>query len=499
MKRITILLLAAFAALAGTTLASCDHFAELNENPNQITYGNVTPSKLLQDVLYSGHWTVFYRSWRINGQLMQYNIQTNGQELTANYDVRATESATLWQNLYRWAAGANHIAVISEAQGDANMQAIGLTLKVYLSESITAIFGDIPYSEAFQWTELVSHPKYDDQETVYTRMLEELEKANSLYNTSKTLDYPERDLLYQGDISRWKKFTNSLRMRLLMRCSKCRMEKLDPASEMQKMVSDPETYPLFSANSDGAIFRYTGINPNYNGFGPTTSTDPMSTNMRLGATFVNKMMASGDPRISFMAKANNGEYIGLEAGQTNDYIALVAPTACTFNANLSTDTAPSTLMNYAELLFIEAEAVFRGLINNGEKTAKELYDAAVTASVRQWMGNESWQPGVFLQEPSTAAFNGTLERILDQKYLATFLCGYEAWCDYRRTGLPVMQTGPAHVNKDAQGKAVLPTRLRYPLITQTSNGENWRKAVSLLETGKDDMLSRVWFARGTNY
>ena len=62
-----------------------------------------------------------------------------------------------------------------------------------------------------------------------------------------------------------------------------------------------------------------------------------------------------------------------------------------------------------------------------------------------------------------------------------------------------MQTGPAHVNKDAQGKVVLPTRLRYPLITQTSNGENWRKAVSLLETGKDDMLSRVWFARGTNY
>lgn len=498
MKRLIITMSTAIVAVACICLSSCSHFDELNENPNQITYGNVTPSKLLQDVLYSGHWTVFYRSWRINGQLMQYNIQTNGQELTANYDVRATESETLWNNLYRWASGASHMAVISEAQGDANMQAIGLTLKVYLSEAITSIFGDIPYSEAFKWDELVHHPKYDSQEEVYTKMISELELANSLYDVTLSLDYPERDLLYQGDIARWKKFTNSLRMRLLMRCSKCAMTALDPCAEMQKMLSDPDTYPLFSTNADGAIFHYTGVNPNYNGFGPTTSTDPMTTNMRLCATFVNKLMDSADPRLSFMAKSNNGEYIGLEAGQTNDYIALVAPTCCNFNSGLSTDTAPSTLMNYAELLFIEAEAQLRGLVNTGKST-KDLYDAAVTASVRQWIGREDWTPGVFLQEPSTAAYNGSIERIMDQKYLATFLCGYEAWCDYRRTGLPVMKTGPAHVNKDASGNVVLPTRLRYPLITQTSNYDNWMQAVSALETGDDDMLSRVWFAKGVKY
>ena len=65
-------------------MVSCSGFEEMNQNPSQITYGESTPSKLLQDVIYSGHWTVLYRSWRINGQLMQYAIQTNGTSLTCS-------------------------------------------------------------------------------------------------------------------------------------------------------------------------------------------------------------------------------------------------------------------------------------------------------------------------------------------------------------------------------------------------------------------------------
>ena len=155
-------------------------------------------------------------------------------------------------------------------------------------------------------------------------------------------------------------------------------------------------------------------------------------------------------------------------------------------------------MNYAEVLFILAEAEYRGLVSTS-KSAQTLYEEAVTASVRQWTGNESWTGGHFFEAPSTAAYDGTLKRIMEQKYVADFLVGVEAWCDYRRTGLPEMPVGPAMVNKDSAGNVVLPTRLRYPLITQTSNYDNWKEAVANLETGEDDMLSRVWFARGENY
>lgn len=476
----------------------CSDFAEINKNPNQVTYGNSSPSKLLQDIIYQGHWSIFYRSWRINSQLMQYSLFVNGQELTSNYDVRATESTNIWSNFYRWASNAAHMYNLAVSKGDVNYQAIALTMKVYIAESITSIFGDIPYDDAFKWEEGISYPKYDSQEAVYRKMIGELSQANLLYDPTKPLDFPTRDLLYKGDIKKWKKFTNSLKLRLLMRVSKCDLDGVDIAAEMQTMISDPTTYPLFSNNDEAAILRYTGENPFYNGFGATTATDPMTLNNRLCKTLIKLMTDSADPRISFFADAKDGEYIGMASGQTNDYIALMTSSTCNYAAALNTDTSPSTLMNYAEVLFIMAEAQFRNLISTS-MTNKELYDKAVIASVTQWTGNKNWVPGAFLAPPSTAAFNNTIERIMEQKYLSSFLVGYEAWCDYRRTGLPKMPVGPAMVNKNSSGIATLPTRLIYPLITQTTNRDNWLEAVSRLETGQDDMLSKVWFASGNRY
>ena len=479
-------------------LSGCSQFEEMNHNPNQQTYGKATPSKLMQDIIYSGHWTIFYRSWRINSQLMQYSMYVNGQELTANYDIRATESTSTWQNYYRWASNAAHMYEMAIKNEDENLQAVALTLKVYIAEVITALFGEVPYSEAFQWENGISHPKYDTQEEVYTQMINELNKANTLYNLSGQMDYPERDLLYQGDFSKWQKFTNSLRLRLLMRVSKCEMAEMDPIFEIQNMLDNPSIYPLFASNADAAILKYTGVNPFYNGFGPSTATDPMSQNNTLGATLVDLLNASSDPRLPYYAKPKNGEYIGMASGMNNDYIAEMRDIACTYASSLSTDTSPSTLMNYAEVLFILTEAQFRGLVTTGTST-EDLYNQAVTASIRQWTGNEAFEPGAFLQSPSSAAYNGTLERIMEQKYIAMFLVGYEAWCDYRRTGLPEMPIGPAMVNKDEFGNVVLPTRLRYPLITQTTNYENWKAAVARLDTQADDMLSKVWFAKGNKY
>lgn len=489
--------LAAIMIVVGFSF-SCSKFEELNHNPNQVTYGETNPTKLMSDIIYSGHWTIFYRSWRINSQLMQYSMYVNGQELSSNYDVRATESTQLWNNLFRWASSADHMYDVAKEKEDGNSMAIALTLKVYLAEAATSIFGDMPYSEAFNWENGVSHPLYDKQEDIYLSMVSELNTANDLYDTSKKLDYPDRDILYGGDISKWQKFTNSLRLRLLMRMSKNECEDLDIPAEMNLMVNNPSMYPVFESNSDAAILRYTGVNPNYNGFGETTATDPMSQNNKMGHTLMKLMTDCSDPRLPYYADAKNGDYIGLLSGQTNDYIAANQSLACTYAKALSTDTSPSTLMNYSELLFIITEAQFRGLVSSG-KTTEELYNEAVVASVRERMGKETWSPGAFLTAPSTAAYDGTIERIMEQKYVATFLVGYEAWCDYRRTGLPVMPVGPSMVNKDSEGNVVLPTRLRYPLITQTTNYDNWKEAVSALETGEDDMLSRVWFARGERY
>ena len=472
---------------------SCSDFEEINTNPNRVSFGNVTATKLLQNIIYDGVWQIHYNSWRINGDLIQYSMRTsNTYELVSNYEVRTSTPLSIWRGLYRWAAAADHMYHVALGQEDANGQAIALTLKVFYAENLTAIFGDIPFSEGFQWADEVYYPVFDTQAEIYAKMLAELDNANFLYNQSQSLDYPTRDLLFGGDIRKWQKFTNSLRLRLLLRVSKC--TEIDAPSEIDFMLSNPTLYPIFASNADGAILRYTGDAPFFNQFGPSGTYDSMSTNSRLCKTLTDIMNACSDPRLPFYATLRNGGYEGLLAGQTFNYVEANLSTATYHAASLSTNTAPSTLMSYAELLFIRAEAAMRGWTSEDPRS---MYEAAVTAAVRQYVGENALLTAM-LTPPSTAAYEGTLKQIMEQKYVAQFLAGFESWCDYRRTGWPVMTIGPAMTNFDAYGNPTLPTRLTYPVITQTTNSENYQKAVERMG-GTNNMLTKVWWASGTRY
>lgn len=482
-------------ATAIVSMVSCSDFERMNTNPNQIPYNETNPTKLLQDLIYYSNSRIYYRAWRVNNQLMQYSTFVNGQELTANYDIKSSESDMSWKDFYKWGSAADHMYSLAIAKDDPNCQAIALTLKVYACEPITAIFGDVPYSEAFRFDEGISAPVFDDQIAIYRQMLDELETANFLYDTDEELDVPSRDLLYTGDILKWKKFTNSLRLRLLMRVS--RSEEIDAPAMIEEMLRNPQDWPVFESNADAAILRPTGENPFYGVFGGSIGYDPMTTNNKLCSRFTKLLTSAADPRLPKFADARNGEYLGLDSGQTQDYISANADNCCNYAKSLNRNTTPQTMMNYAEVLFLKAEARFRDFTTVGD--AGEYYDKAVTASIRQWLEDEKYEPGQLLEAPSTAAYDNTLVRIMEQKYIAVFLSGFEAWCDYRRTGLPEMPKGPAMMNYGDDGEPVLPERLVYPAFTEARNGANYADAVSRLETGRNDMLSKVRWAQGTRY
>ena len=150
-------------------------------------------------------------------------------------------------------------------------------------------------------------------------------------------------------------------------------------------------------------------------------------------------------------------------------------------------------MSYAELNFILAEAAFRGFI---EGDARTYYERGVTASVQEWCGSGQKTDNLLANTPTKYNPDRGLEMIMEQKYIASFLVGYEAWNDYRRTGLPDLPIGPAAQNKDAQGVAHMPTRLIYPIISQSTNYEHYHEAVERMG-GKDDMLTKVWWAQGS--
>ncbi len=492
MKTVKFQILNTLIVVFMLSAVSCNDFEDINTNPNSIVYGEARPTKMLPNIIFDGNWQVLYRSWRLNSELMQYSLHTNALEHASNYDIAMSDPQILWNELYESATNANHMYNLAEEFDESNSKAIALTMKVYYASYLTDIFGDIPYSQAFQWADGIHHPEFDLQKDIYIQMLAELKEANTFYNTSVPLDYPSRDLLYGGDITKWKKFTNSLRLRLLMRVSKC--PEIDGAGEMQEMISNPTIYPVFQSNADAAILYFTGISPNYNRFGSSGTTDPMHQNTCIGKTLTDIMNRSVDPRLSYYFKSKNGEYEGMLSGQNSDYIASNLSLTCTYNPSLSTDTSPSAFMNYAEVQFILAEAAFRGLITTG--SAKTYYENGVRASVKQWCG-EAVDPTAMLLTTG-AKYDGTLIRIMEQKYVADFLVGFEAWCDYRRTGLPEMPAGPAMINKDIYGNPVLPTRFNYPVITQTTNYDNYRKAVERMN-GVDNMLTKVWWATGTNY
>ena len=471
---------------------SCSGFEEMNIDPNRVLYGSAPPTKLLQNIIYSGHTNVFRHSYNINSELINYAVYYNVSNNAHCYEIRAADVVTPWRNLYQWASSAHHMYKTAIDYEDPNCMAIALTLKIYIMEVVTSMYGDVPYSEALRWDEVPQKPKFDPQEDIYKLMIDELDYANTLYVTSRSLDYPARDLLFGGSIVRWKRFTNSLRLRLLMRASKC--TEIDVPALMQEMVNDPTTYPVFTSNADAPILRYSGVSPFFNPFGALGSYDAMHGNTRAGKVLCDLMNPPADPRRSYYFTARGGQYLGMAAGQDGDYYAIARNEACNYNTDLSTNTSPTTLMNYAEVLFIKAEAAFRGFITG---SAESYYNDAVTASVRQWTGNESFNVSSFLDHESVK-YNNTLLRIIEQKYVSQYLCGLEAWCDYRRTGLPEMPIGPIMINFNENGVATLPTRLYYPSTTSSTNTENYKAAVERMG-GKDDMLTKVWFARGTRY
>lgn len=145
---------------------------------------------------------------------------------------------------------------LAEKEENTNAQAIALTMKALYLSNMTDLFGDMPFKEAFKGIdENIMQPKFDDQKVIYDSLLMDLERANTLYTKTSTID-AKRDLLYNGDVTKWRKFTNSLYLRLLMRVSNRR--DMNSAERIKTVFENPSQYPIFESNDDNATLKYSG-------------------------------------------------------------------------------------------------------------------------------------------------------------------------------------------------------------------------------------------------
>lgn len=480
-KHISIaLLLSAMVGLQGCT----KNFDEINTDPNKVE--NVTPSALITPTVYgmSTYFTV--RSNDFTWEIMQTGLANpSAANGVHRYYFTETSGDGTWNTCYRYLRNIREMESAAATSGQDVYKAVATTLKAYIAGLLTDSFGDVPMSEALRAEEHINQPKFDKQEQIYADMIAALETANTLYAGEDVMN--GSDLLYNNKKELWRKFNNSLLLRYYLRQSK----RIPAAAKIKTILDNPAQYPIFTSNEDAAIVKITGQSPYDYAWGRRQDYVNFTA---MAEFFVDNLNALNDPRRPFiMTEAtemvNNKPvkigYKGIPAGHSGDLSAYKFSPS-TPNGDLMYPEVVGTaiqeiLMPYSEVEFIKAE-VYLSLGMDTE--AQTAYEKGVRASIEQYGGQV---PADYFANEA-AKFNGTLERIMLQKYLGLFMVDYQQWFEYRRTGYPKLPKTPYMFYN-----GVMPTRFMYKNEVRRFNPDNYAKAVE--QMGGDDFHTKVWWEK----
>lgn len=315
-------------------------------------------------------------------------------------------------------------------EGNKNIRNVSLVMQNYLMFLCTDCFGDIPYSEAFKGAPedgSVLQTPYDAQSDIYLQLLSNLKAvADSWAGGLGTDALGEGDFLYKGDVAKWQKFCNSLRLRIAMRISG-----VYPGSQavVEEIFGNPSQYPYITASADNAYFWWQGsgeyFERYYDNF-RTRDDDGMAE------IFIDHLKKMQDPRIAVLAKpaTSDGEYRGFENGSKDAPASLDAISR--IGSMYREDPAGfSPFYRACENYFIMAEAALKGW--KVPMPAGEAYEQGVRLSMQD-NGIEGEAVDTYLAGP--AQWDGSLGRLYFEQWVALFKQNIEAWSLYRRTGYP---------------------------------------------------------------
>ena len=306
----------------------------------------------------------------------------------------------------------------------------------------TDVFGDMPFREALKGDQNVLMPKYDSQESIYDTLMVILNGAIADLGkpAAENLVPVSGDVIYSGNIAKWKKAANSIKARHILQTSKVKNSVWNDVLAAAAQG--------FSSNADNMLVPWESANHN-----PIFQFMEQRTDIRMGATMVDLMKSLDDPRIPFYcAKDGNGEYTGSVIGSQNDKASWPG-------VYVAGATQSSVVMSYAELQFIVAEANFMlGKTTEAGAALAEAVKASVTAVTGAAMDQDWYDTNIGSQSLS-------LELIMTQKYIASFGTN-QAYADYRRVGLPVITPHPGGVLPS------MPTRYPYAQNEINYNTDN---------------------------
>ena len=535
MKKIKYL---AFAMLMSLGLTSCGDFGDTNIDPEHMNPTNVPYVMLFSNAQHQAlgsDWDLWRYNW--SNDYSSAFWDTFSGDRGAMRDV--TTCYDLWKN-------------------DATMQLdwnIARVMRVYAFAKMSDLYGDIPYTQAGRPAQY-PNPVYDTQESIYKSMLAELDSAEANLS-SGTATMGVQDLYYAGNAASWKKFANSLMLRLAMR-----LVKVD-ATTAKTYAAKAVANGVMTSNDDNCKLEHAG------GVTTNDSSEPFAKiiahedrEFYIGSTFLDSLKSNKDPRLGLictLAPTSSGSKYtdiqsnssgtwtsadygdmsfasqrglpvgGYDSDSASVYFVGAADPAfkdSTFLTNYSTyisspnrctyadPTGPTFVVTYAQTCFLLAEAAYRGYISGSAQT---YYENGVTAAFEQFSQFPSYASALSaLNSDATVGISGgtlasyaaaylaahpynatsALEQINTQYYIATFGDPHEVFANWRRSGYPTL-TAAAMASKDAlcaTENNAIPRRFRYPTKESQINVTNYSAAISR-STYKygDSFSSRVWW------
>lgn len=512
--------------LAGLFACTGD-FEDINTNPNS---PETAPSSAIltwvQRVMsgkYGDVWANFNE-----GSSMAGHITKVAYIDESKYAFRTGTVDGMFSDPYVYIRNLNRILLNEEGEGgNPNMTAVALIHKCYIYHLLTDHLKAIPYSDAFQAEEGNFTPKYDSQESIYRDMLEVLKNASNMINENPPAynRITGADIIYGGNVTRWKKFANSLRLRLAVRMSY--VDEAGAKAVISEILGNPAMYPLLSSNADNARFKWPG-DANYR---EPLSASELSRHDYVVCSIITKVLSElDDPRLPVYVQKTGADkvYRGLIAGTAGvpGNVNLISKIGTYFADNVAGYTIH---FRYAEVEFLKAEIYERGLYSGDAEAA---YNAGITASMAEYAsiaphpsidqalvapylalpkvaytdpelpnlkfaGNVDYgkvtinvegtnvdveddrnhnciiPEGIVLNECANPVVknNPKLQKIAYQKWLALYQQGLEAWAEVRRTDIPIIGPAPGR----AQGYAAhnrCPTRYPYSFNELSVNADN---------------------------
>ena len=396
-----------------------------------------------------------------------------------------------WNNLYRDVLGnltTAETVIDQEAKPElqtaaqfatqqANKKAIIELMKVYTFQVLVDSFGDIPYSEALDPSNVL--PKYDDDAVIYPDLLVRIDNALAILDPSAG-SFTSGDVIYNGDVAGWIEFANSLKVKIGINLA-------DVNSGLAKTaIESGVAAGVITENSQNASFIFSSGPPNYN----PIHADLVASgrNDYVGsATIVNALIALDDPRLAVYFQPVGGEpgteYIGGVNGVAN-----LAQFFSGIGDALRAPDLAAQLFEATEMNFYLAEAAERGYSVGG--SAESFYNDAITSSFEFW-GLSTADATTYLAQPEVAyatAEGDWKKKIGTQAWLALFNRPFEAWTSIRRLDQPQI-IAPTNAIAAAEGK--MPNRLTYPTSEVTVNKANLDAAKAAI--GGDKLQTKIFW------